>query len=102
MRDLNNIASTINAPSFGNAFLQNPAIYNPQFTSYHFGVNVSENINKPEIIYQVDSNAKYVIDKKNLGPFWLECETLDPDLPPIAELITYEKPNLVNYNNTSV
>jgi hypothetical protein len=100
MRDLNNIASTINAPSFGNAFLQNPAIYNPQFTSYHFGVNVSEHVDRPEIVYQIDSNSKYLIDINKLSPFWLECEVIDPDLPPLAELTSDNKPNLTNYKNS--
>jgi hypothetical protein len=97
MRDLNSIASTINAPSFGNAFLQNPAIYNSQFTSYHFGVNVTDSINRPEVIYQIDTNTKYLIDKTNIGTFWLECDVIDPELPPMAELITHEKPNLTRY-----
>ena len=95
MRDLNNIASTINAPSFGNAFLQNPAIYNYQLTEKHFGYNIKDQIDKPEVIYDTTSRDKYLRD--NDGNRWLKCEIIDPELPSFAELSEDEDASLQAY-----
>jgi hypothetical protein len=97
MRDLNNIASTINAPSFGNAFLQNPAIYNYQLTTKHFGINIADNIDKPEVFYDISSNIKYTIDNTRQEPHFLECELLDPELPPIAEITSIQNQTFACY-----
>jgi hypothetical protein len=102
MRDLNNIASTINAPSFGNAFLQNPAIYNYQFTTYNFGVNVRENINKPAVVYDVKSFEKYTLNEDLEGEFWLKYIEIDEDLPLFAELSDVEENGFFNYKKQSI
>ncbi len=84
---LNNIALTINAPSFGNAFLQNPALYNEQLTFYSHGVNVQNQVTKPEIIYDVQSGEKYIIDESNNSDLVLTCQIIDEDVPPFAEIV---------------
>ena len=88
MRDLNNIAQTINAPSFGNAFLQNAAIYNYQFTTYNFGVNIRQNINQPEVIYDISSGEKYYISNTDSHDVIFDFEIIDEDLP---AFVTYSE-----------
>jgi hypothetical protein len=102
MRDLNNIASTINAPSFGNAFLQNPAIYNYQFTTYNFGVDVKKNINKPGVVYDVINCDKYILNEEFEGDFWLNSTIIDEDLPPFAEFSMIKEEGLANYLKQSI
>lgn len=102
MRDLNNIASTINAPSFGNAFLQNAAIYNYQFTLYKFGENIRDNINKPEIIYDVANFDKYIINENLEGDFWLHYTIIDEALPLVAEFVETKPDNEEFYNYAKV
>ncbi|MEY2702645.1 MAG: hypothetical protein RL259_950 [Bacteroidota bacterium] len=98
MRDLNNIAATINAPSFGNAFLQNAAIYNYQFTLYKFGENIRENIGKPEIIYELVSSNKYLLNEELDGEYWLEYNVIDEALPLLAEIVE-SKPDGESFHN---
>lgn len=91
MRDLNNIASTISAPSFGNAFLQNPAIYNYQFAQYEFGAKIRTAITKPEVVYDVSLGDKFVRNPN--GKYALSWEEFEEDMPLCVELISAEDVN---------
>jgi hypothetical protein len=97
MKDLDNIASTINAPSFGNAFLQNSAIYNYQFPSYEFGAKLENCIASPEVIYDVSSNTKYIKCVAAEGEKHLEAKLVSDGMPPIAELKYFSSTKHSNY-----
>jgi hypothetical protein len=89
LKALNQIASTINAPSFGNAFLQNPAIYGYQMTQYEFGARLDRHVCEPEIIYDINSENKYIkTDKSILITHTLLCDYLESGLAPIANIVT--------------
>jgi len=98
MRDLNNIASSISAPSFGNAFLQNAAIYNYQFTDHEFGANVKSSISTPEIVYDTSSMQKYARDLNNKSKLYLNTEILDEDLPPFSDISNVKTSESVCYS----
>ena len=64
MKKLNFTAVTINAPSFGNAFLQNSSIYVHQLTQQKFGDDIFNQANQPEIIFDTDTKTKYRLCKE--------------------------------------
>jgi hypothetical protein len=93
MRSLDNIASTINAPSFGNAFLQNPAIYNFQLAKLEFGSNLLVQVNKPEVIYDSITGEKYIQCQIGMGTSNLEIVSKKETIPVSA---------ILNAGNSSV
>jgi hypothetical protein len=97
MKDLDNIASTINAPSFGNAFLQNSAIYNYQFPRYEFGARLENCISSPEVIYDLSSNLKYIKCNPVNGEKYLETKIISDGMPPIAEFKSSNSATHSNY-----
>jgi hypothetical protein len=98
MKSLDNIASTINAPSFGNAFLQNAAIYNFQLAKFEFGSNLLVQTNKPEIIYDSTSGEKYIQCDTGKGSFNLEI-TSKKEMTPISAVLNNGSSNSnTNYN----
>jgi hypothetical protein len=86
MKSLDNIASTINAPSFGNAFLQNPAIYNFQLAKFEFGSNLSIQAIKPEVFYDSNNGNKYTQCVIGTGSHNLEIIS-KPDTTPISAIL---------------
>jgi hypothetical protein len=97
MNDLNSIANTISAPSFGNALLQNAALYTYQFTRYEYGVNLRKYLAEPEIVYDTSTFEKYEVVRGKKTNIQLNCEVYDEELPPFAEMISSNENGNVSY-----
>jgi hypothetical protein len=87
MVKLNAQAATVQAPSFGNAFIMQPAIYFDQLTEMEFGTRIRSHVAEPSVIYSVDTGEKYL--KSDSGSFFLQTIDLDPEIPPRSELLSY-------------
>ena len=87
MTKLDQLAITVNAPSFGNAFLQNSAVYSYQLIQFEFGVNLDTHVCNPEIIYCLETGDKFIrTEDKNLNTYTLSCTALEKGLAPIVEI----------------
>lgn len=85
MIKLNAQAATVNAPSFGNAFIMQPAIYFDQLTEMEFGTRVRSHIGTPAVIYSNENGERF--EKSDSGSYWLQTIDLDPEIPPRSELL---------------
>ena len=85
MIKLNAQAATVNAPSFGNAFIMQPAIYFDQLTEMEFGTRVRSHIETPEVIYSNENGERF--ERSDSGSYWLQTIDLDPEIPPRSNLL---------------
>jgi hypothetical protein len=95
MIKLNAQAATVNAPSFGNAFIMQPAIYFDQLTEMEFGTRVRSHIETPEVIYSNENGERFEISDS--GSYWLHTIDLDPEIPPRSNLLRVNKGALPCY-----